>query len=101
MKPASIAIFLFLAALPLVAAPGPFTVTGSARCWTNDPPRRPATHLEWTASANATSYDIYRDGQFRETMPFGGSGSYDETNNSFQPGQSISYYMIARDNSGG
>jgi fibronectin type 3 domain-containing protein len=101
MKPASIALLLLLATLPLLAAPGAFTVTGSARCWTTDPPRRPATHLEWTASANATSYDIYRDGQFRETMPFGGSGSFDETNNSFQPGQSISYYMIARDNSGG
>jgi len=101
MKPASIAILLCLVAVPMFAAPGPFTLSGNEGCWTADPPPRPSTHLSWTASANAVSFDIYRNGQFHDTIPFGGSGTYDETNNSFAAGQTISYFMVAHDNAGG
>jgi fibronectin type 3 domain-containing protein len=101
MKPASIAIFLFLATLPLFAAPGSFTLSGSEKCWTSNPPPRPGIHLAWTASANAVSFDVFREGQFHETIPFGGSGTYDETYNGFSPGNTVSYYLVAHDNSGG
>lgn len=101
MKPASITILLCLAVVPMFAAPGPFTLSGNEKCWTADPPPRPATHLSWTASANAVSFDIYRNGQLHDTLPFGGSGTYDETSNSFAPGQTISYFMVAHDNVGG
>ena len=101
MKPASITILLCLAALPMFATPGPFTLSGNEICWTSDTSPRPGTHLSWTASANAISYDIYRDGQFRDTHPYGGSGTWEETNNSFAPGQTISYYLVAHDNVGG
>jgi fibronectin type 3 domain-containing protein len=101
MKPASIAVLLFLVALPLLAAPGSFTLSGSEKCWTSDPPPRPGTHLAWTASANALRYDVFRQGQFVDTVPFGGSGTYDETNNGFFVGATVSYYMVAHDNSGG
>ncbi len=101
MKPASIAIFLLLAALPLLAAPGAFTLSGSEKCWTSDPPPRPGIHLAWTASANAVSFDVYRQGSFHETIPFGGPGTYDETSNGFFVGATVSYYMVAHDNAGG
>jgi fibronectin type 3 domain-containing protein len=103
MKPASIAVLLFLASLSAVAAPGSFTLTGNEKCWTSNPPPRPGIQLAWTASANAVSFEIFRNGQFRDTIPFGGSGTYEESDNSglFQPGQTISYYMVAHDNSGG
>jgi len=58
MKPASITILLCFAALPMLAAPGPFTLTGSAQC--NGP--TPHIALTWNASAGAASYDIYRNG---------------------------------------
>ena len=101
MKPASIAIVLLLAALPLFAAPGAFSLSGSEKCWTSDPPPRPGTHLAWTASANAVSFDVYRQGSFHETIPFGGPGTYDETSNGFFVGATVSYYMVAHDSSGG
>jgi fibronectin type 3 domain-containing protein len=103
MKPASITILLCLAALPMLAAPGPFTLSGNEKCWAANPPPRPGIQLVWTASANAVSFEIFRNGQFRDTIPFGGSGAYEESDNSglFQPGQTISYYMVAHDNSGG
>ncbi len=101
MKPASFIILLLLAALPAFAAPGSFTLSGSEICWMNDPPPRPGTHLAWTASANAVSYDVFRGGVFRQNLPFGGAGTFDETDNSMSPGQTISYFLVAHDNVGG
>jgi len=101
MKPASYIILILLAALPALAAPGSFTLSGSEICWTRDPPPRPGTHLDWTASANAVSYDVFRDGVFRENLPFGSAGSFEETNNSMSPGQTISYFLVAHDSVGG
>jgi fibronectin type 3 domain-containing protein len=101
MKPASIAVLLFLASLSAVAAPSSFTLSGAEKCWTSDPPPRPGAHLAWTASVNAVRFDVFRQGQFVETIPFGGSGTYDETTNGFFVGATVSYYMVAHDNSGG
>jgi len=100
MKPASITILLCLAALPAFAVLGPFTLSGNEACWTADPPQRPSTHLSWTASANAVSYDVFRNGQFRQTLPFGGAGTFDEAGSDISAGQTYSYFLVAHDNVG-
>src|SRR3954467_8664785 len=91
MKPASITIFLFLAALSLHAAPGAFTVSGSAQC--NGP--TPHIALTWSASAGATSYDVYRNSANVVTVTSG--TAFDDT--SVTPGGSYSYFVRATDGS--
>src|SRR4051812_3895451 len=91
MKPASVALFLFLAALPLVAAPGPFTVTGSVQC--NGP--TPHIALTWSASAGATSYDVWRNSANIVTVTSG--TAFDDT--SVTPNGNYSYFVRATDGS--
>jgi fibronectin type 3 domain-containing protein len=102
MKPASITILLCLAALPVLAAPGAFTLSGSAFCYSHDA-HQPGIRLTWPPSAGATGYDVYKNGVRQEpTLPFSPSTyTFEQTDNSMASGQTISYYVIARDNSGG
>jgi PKD repeat protein len=91
MKPASITIFLFLAAFPMLAAPGAFTVTGSGQC--NGP--TPHIALTWSASAAATSYDVWRNSANIVTVTSG--TAFDDT--SVTPNGSYSYFVRATDGS--
>jgi len=100
MKPASIAILLLLAALPLLAAPGAFTLSGSAFCYSHDT-HQPGIRLTWPASAGASGYEVYRQGNLIGSIPAGGGWTFENSDNSMAGGQTISYYVIARDNSGG
>src|SRR4051794_1210551 len=102
MKPASVAILLCLLALPLIAAPGAFTVTGSAFCYSHDA-NQPGIRLTWPPSAGAASYEVYKNGVAQQPMlPFSPSTyTFEQSDNSMAAGQTISYYVIARDNSGG
>jgi len=79
--------------------PGAFTVTGTAFCY-NAPPKRPAIHLSWGASSNATSYDVYRNGGFFDTVPVGGSIAFEDISPGFTSGQTISYYVIGKNAAG-
>jgi fibronectin type 3 domain-containing protein len=101
MKPASITLLLCLAALPVLAAPGAFTLSGSAFCYSHDA-HQPGVRLSWPPSAGATGYDVYKNGVRQEpTLPFSPSTyTFEQSDNSMGPGQTISYYVIARDNSG-
>src|SRR5258708_22696724 len=100
MKRASIAILFFTATMPLLAVPGAFTLSGSAYC-SDVNSGQPGVHLSWTASANATQYDIYLSGQGKiDSVPAGGSNTYDTTYLA-AVFQTRSYYLIAKDNSVG
>ncbi len=101
MKPGSIAIVLLLAALPLVAAPGAFTLSGSAFC-SSPNSGQPGVHLTWTTSANATQYDVYMASQEAPigSVPAGGSNTFDTTYFA-AIFQTRTYHLIAKDNSGG
>jgi hypothetical protein len=100
MKRASIAILFLTATMPLPAAPGAFTLSGSAYCSDVDS-GQPGVHLSWTTSVNATQYDIYFPGQGKiGSVPAGGSNTYDTTY-FVSIFQTRSYYLIANDASGG
>jgi|GEM_PF-684071 len=91
MKPASITLVLCLAALPLLAAPGPFTLSGSGQC--NGV--TPHIALTWTASSGATSYDVYRNGVYFVTIS--GGTAFDDSN--VASGSNYSYFVRATDGS--
>jgi fibronectin type 3 domain-containing protein len=91
MKPASIAILLLLSALPLLAAPGAFTLSGSGQC--NGP--TPHIALTWSASAGATSYDVWRNSANIVTVT--GGTVFDDT--SVTPNGNYSYFVRATDGS--
>ncbi|HXH91041.1 MAG TPA: PKD domain-containing protein, partial [Thermoanaerobaculia bacterium] len=57
----------------------------------------PGDHLSWTASANATSYIVFRNGTALQSLP-SSTLAYDDT--SVIPGQTYSYFVRAS-NSGG
>jgi chitodextrinase len=101
MKPVSLAVALLLAGLPLLAAPGAFTLSGSAFC-SNANTAQPGVHLTWTTSANATQYDVYMAGQDASigSVPAGESNTFDTTYFAAID-QTRSYHLIARDGSGG
>jgi hypothetical protein len=102
MKPASIAVGLFLITFSVLAAPGAFTITGSAFCYSHDT-HQPGIRLTWPPSSGATGYEVYKNGVRQEpTLPFSPSTyTFEQSDNSMVAGQTISYYVIARDNSGG
>jgi hypothetical protein len=70
MKPAAIVLFLLLAALPVLATPGLFTVTGSAFCYSHDT-HQPGIRLTWPPSAGAATYEVYKNGIAQQLLlPF-------------------------------
>jgi fibronectin type 3 domain-containing protein len=101
MKPASIAIVLLLTALTVAAAPGPFTLNGSAFCSSRGPDR-PGIRLTWNASANATYYDVFENGgAIADHLPAAQGGyTFEQSDNGMQIGQTIPYYVVAHDNTG-
>jgi hypothetical protein len=77
-----------------VPPPGPFTASASASCLNN----APAVHVSWTASSDATSYVVTRDGvAISGTLP-ATAMSFDDA--AAPVGQSSSYAVMAS-NSGG
>lgn len=82
-----------LSATAITCAPGAFTLTATATC----SGATSAINLTWTASANATSYDIYRNGNLYAA---------DVTGTSFlntyliTAGTTYTYYMKAKNSAG-
>lgn len=82
-----------LSATAITCAPGAFTLTATATCSGSTS----AVNLTWTASANATSYDIYRNGNLYAS---------DVTGTSFlntyliTAGTTYTYSMKAKNNAG-
>lgn len=75
------------------ATPGSFTLSATATCSGS----QSAINLTWTTSANATSYDLYRNGNLYAT---------DLTGNSFlntyliNAGSTYTFYMVAKNANG-
>lgn len=75
------------------ATPGSFTLSATATCSGS----QSAINLTWTTSANATSYDLYRNGNLYAT---------DLTGNSFlntyliNTGSTYTFYMVAKNANG-
>src|ERR1017187_3440372 len=55
-------LFAFLQAENVQAGPGSFTLSNLTPVCDQTPPAGPAVTLNWTQSAGATSYDLYRNG---------------------------------------
>ena len=76
--------------------PGAFTLSNDAPVWDTSIPG-PKVQLTWTASSNATSYDVYRDGSVYSTgvtqLSFLSSANLTR-------GQTYSYYVIAKNSTG-
>lgn len=75
-----------------ICAPGPFSVTESVYCNSS----KSAVRLNWTASANALSYTVLRDG----TILASGVTSSGYNDTSVVVGSTYSYQVIAINNSG-
>lgn len=69
--------------------PGPFTLTVTPECSTTNTSRN---KLTWTASANATTYSIYRNGALYASSITGTT----YTNTAVTAGVSYSYYVVAK-----
>jgi murein DD-endopeptidase MepM/ murein hydrolase activator NlpD len=74
--------------------PGSLTLTLTPQCSGNTSQIR----LNWTASANATSYQIFRNGSSLTTVT---SGTTEYIDTPVTPGTSYSYYMRALNSAGG
>ncbi len=63
-------------------------------------PAGPAVTLNWTASSNATSYEVYRDGAkiYPATGTYAGMTFYN--NVGLTSGQTYSYYILAKNSAG-
>ena len=83
-----------------VAAPGNFTLSNLAPVWDANPPAAPAVTLNWTASANAVSYEVYRNGAkiYPSTGTYSGTTLYN--NAGLTAGQTYSYYIVAKNAAG-
>jgi len=81
--------------LALAPSPGSFTISAVARCDTASPVA-PAIKLTWSASSNATSYEVYRNGSLYTTVT---GLTYDNTLN-VVAGQTYSYYVVAKNSTG-
>ena len=71
------------------AAPGAFTITVTPECSGTGTPRN---KLTWTASANATGYNVYRNGVLYASSLTGTT----YTNTAVTSGTSYSYYVVAK-----
>ncbi|MEA2571158.1 MAG: hypothetical protein QOI24_3159 [Acidobacteriota bacterium] len=81
-------------------APGAFTLSGNEYCDTSTPQRRPGVHLSWTASSNATTYDVYQNnGRILQGMP-ANQRSLDIISSDFFVGAQPQFYVVAVNNTG-
>ncbi|WP_329806497.1 N-acetylmuramoyl-L-alanine amidase [Flavobacterium facile] len=71
------------------AIPGAFTITVTPECSGTGTPRN---KLTWTASANATAYNVYRNGVLYASSLTGTT----YTNTAVTSGTSYSYYVVAK-----
>ena len=71
------------------AVPGAFTMTVTPECSTTATPRN---KLTWTASANATAYNVYRNGVLYASSLTGTT----YTNTAVTSGTTYSYYVVAK-----
>ena len=77
--------------------PGIFTVFNDPPVWDANAPAGPAVQVHWTASINATAYDLYRNGALYQAglnvLSF-----YDKTG--LISGQNYTYFVVARNAAG-
>jgi N-acetylmuramoyl-L-alanine amidase len=71
------------------AVPGAFTMTVTPECSASATPRN---KLTWTASANATAYNVYRNGVLYASSLTGTT----YTNTAVTSGTTYSYYVVAK-----
>ena len=71
------------------AIPGAFTITVTPECSGTSTPRN---KLTWTASANATAYNVYRNGVLYASSLTGTT----YTNTAVTSGTTYSYYVVAK-----
>lgn len=71
------------------AVPGAFTITVTPECSGTSTPRN---KLTWTASANATAYNVYRNGVLYASSLTGTT----YTNTAVTSGTTYSYYVVAK-----
>lgn len=71
------------------AVPGAFTMTVTPECSTTATPRN---KLTWTASANATAYNVYRNGVLYASSLTGTT----YTNTAVTSGTTYSYFVVAK-----
>lgn len=76
-------------------APGAFTLSASEFCYSGSQPRHPGVHLTWTASTNATSYDVYRDNVTVAQGLSSAQRSVDDISPDLTTGVSHTYYIVA------
>ena len=95
---AFVAIATFTA--PAAALPGSFTLSNDPPVWDTVSPAGPAVQLRWTASSNATSYEVYRNGTkiYPSSGTFTGTAFYNSLG--LTSGQTYSYFIIARNATG-
>jgi uncharacterized protein (TIGR03437 family) len=80
------------------SAPAPFTLTAEAPvCDQNPPAPSPAVRLDWTLSANASTYDVYRNGSLY-FQAVSGLTFYNSAN--VAAGQSYTYFVRAMNSVG-
>src|SRR3954454_18988013 len=89
---------LLLVAGVAAAAPGAFSVASNAYCNTS-PPAAPAVKLNWSASSNATSYALYRNGSLYSPGIPSGTLTFDNNAN-VSAGASYTYFVRATNSSG-
>jgi hypothetical protein len=80
--------------------PGAFMLSNDPPYWDSRDPAGPAVQLLWTASSNATSYEVYRNGT--KIYPTSGafSGTTFRNEIGLTSGQTYSFYIIAQNSSG-
>jgi fibronectin type 3 domain-containing protein len=85
--------------LPVTAAtcPGPFAASASAFCSSGASPS-PAVHVTWTASTNAASYIVNRNGTAYSSALASTTPAYDDVN--VAVGQTYTYTVTATNSSG-
>ncbi|HEV7428646.1 MAG TPA: hypothetical protein VGQ46_20000 [Thermoanaerobaculia bacterium] len=81
--------------------PAPFTITGKALCYPGDPTRvmGPAEQLDWSNARYATSYDVYKNGNFYHAIA-GGGDLYSFIGFPVVGGSTNSYYVVAKNAAG-
>ncbi|MCU1229188.1 MAG: Protein of unknown function precursor, partial [Acidobacteria bacterium] len=78
--------------------PGAFTLSGNEYCDNSTQTRRPGVHLSWTASSNATSYDVYQNnGRILQGLS-ANQRSLDIISSEFFVGSQPQFYVVAVNN---
>jgi hypothetical protein len=78
--------------------PGAFTLTGDPATCNPPPSLSPLLRIFWTTSAQATSYDIYRNSYPAANVPAGTNAWVDPAN--LGDGQTYTYFVVANNQQG-